>query len=213
MPKPIKYPPVLIVMDTASILREKILLWSFGLDEDRIHKSYAAVLYGRARWIGPLFKGEQITKNNLSNILLVIGADCECGLDKNWLQGTMLPLRWDKKCQVRVAKSLGFDPENPMIKMEISRIMRMGYFYPEGSNGRRENLTMSDQYLESSKPTDTKSDNRAPAATGIDVVSEKSVMVENNSPLKKSIFITAGIVTIIVISGLIIVFRRAKKNS
>ncbi|HIJ54466.1 MAG TPA: hypothetical protein HPP66_15160 [Planctomycetes bacterium] len=131
LPKPITHPPVLVVMDLKSVKREKILLWSLGLDSEEVSEPHAAVIYGRARWIGPLFKGEEITEDNLANVLFVIGADCECGLDHRWLQGTMLPARWTDKMQAKVAENLGFDPENPMIKMEMSMIIRRGsYSYP-----------------------------------------------------------------------------------
>ena len=131
LPKPITHPPVLVVMDLKSVKREKILLWSLGLDSEEVSEPHAAVIYGRGRWIGPLFKGEEITEDNLANVLFVIGADCECGLDHRWLQGTMLPARWTDKIQAKVAENLGFDPENPMIKMEMSMIIRRGsYSYP-----------------------------------------------------------------------------------
>ncbi len=39
----------------------------------------------------------------------------------------MLPIRWDQKTQAEVFQSLEFDPENPMVKMEISRILKKGY--------------------------------------------------------------------------------------
>ena len=40
------------------------------------------------------------------------------------MRGRMLPVKWDADRQTRLAKSLGFDPENPMIKLEVSRILR-----------------------------------------------------------------------------------------
>jgi hypothetical protein len=56
MPKPIANPPVLIVMDQESLSDEEILLWSMGLDGGKLSEPHAAVLYGRSRWMGPLFK-------------------------------------------------------------------------------------------------------------------------------------------------------------
>jgi len=139
MPKSIAHPPVLVEVDSESLSREKVLLWSLGLDPDNIDQPHAAVLYGRARWIGPMFVGEEITEDNLAAVLFVIGADCECGFDHRWLQGTMLPARWDEKLQAQAAESLGFDPENPMIKAEISWIVRRGYpVYPSVPLGYQE---------------------------------------------------------------------------
>ena len=91
-----------------------------------INEPHAAVFYGRGRWIGPLFKADMLNPDHLTELLFVIGADCECGLDHRWLQGTMLPARWDEGLQQKVVESLGFDPESPMVKMEMVSIIRRG---------------------------------------------------------------------------------------
>jgi len=126
MPKPIANAPEVVTLDAASLRDEEVLLWSLDLKPDDVNTPLAAVLYGRGRWIGPLFRGEQITQQNLERILFVIGADCECGLDHRWLQGTMLPARWDETLQDAVVQSLGLDPESPMVKMEMLSIVRRG---------------------------------------------------------------------------------------
>jgi hypothetical protein len=145
MPKPIAHPPVLVEVDSESLSREKVLLWSLGLEPNDIDQPHAAVLYGRGRWIGPMFVGEQITEDNLAAVLFVIGADCECGFDHRWLQGTMLPAQWDEKLQAQAVESLGFDPENPMIKAEISWIVRRGYpVYPSVPLGYQELVVESE---------------------------------------------------------------------
>ncbi len=133
LPKPIAHPPELVVMDSNSLAEERILLWSIGLEPKDVNEPHAIIIYGRARWVGPLFKGEQITEDDLGSVLFVIGADCECGFDYRWLQGTMLPAKWDQKTHERAVESLGFDPESPMIKMEIGSIIGRGmggYAYP-----------------------------------------------------------------------------------
>ena len=38
----------------------------------------------------------------------------------------MLPVRWDEGLQQKVAESIGFDPEDPMVKMEMVSIVRRG---------------------------------------------------------------------------------------
>jgi len=133
LPKPIAHPPELVVMDSNSVADEQILLWSIGLEPKDVNEPHAIIIYGRTRWIGPLFKGEQITEDDLASVLFVIGADCECGFDYRWLQGTMLPAKWDQKTHERAVESLGFDPESPMIRMEIGSIIGRGmggYSYP-----------------------------------------------------------------------------------
>ena len=126
MPKPIAGVPQVVTLAAEDVPNEKVLLWSLGAEPVDINEPHAAVFYGRGRWIGPLFRGEQITKRNLERVLFVIGADCECGLDHRWLQGTMLPARWDEGLQAKVAETLGFDPESPMVKMEMISIVRRG---------------------------------------------------------------------------------------
>jgi hypothetical protein len=122
MPKAVAEPPAMIVLDAAALLQERILLWSLGLEATRTALPRAVVLYGRARWIGPLMKGEEISEPNLTGLLSIIGADCECGLDVAWTLGTRLPVRWEEARHAQVAKALGFDPENPLVKVEVSRI-------------------------------------------------------------------------------------------
>jgi hypothetical protein len=128
MPKAIEKPPRLIVMSPESFSRERTLLWSLGVGEDAEarREPHAAVIYGRGRRIGSLLRGEKITVNEVFNVLSVIGESCECGIDRDWLLGLMLPLRWNQETQSETAKSLGFDVEDPMVKTEISQILSRG---------------------------------------------------------------------------------------
>jgi hypothetical protein len=126
LPKPIKRPPELVVLDQKSLTREQVLLWTLRVKAEDVNQPHAAVFYGRGHWIGPLFEGETLTADNLTQLLSVIGEDCECSLDHRWLQGTMLPARWDETLQQKVTQSLGFDPESPMTKMEMVSIIRRG---------------------------------------------------------------------------------------
>ncbi|MBN2271761.1 MAG: hypothetical protein JXN61_14175 [Sedimentisphaerales bacterium] len=126
MPKEIGGPPVMMVMDSNCLADEEVLLWSLGLKPSDVNEPLAVIIYGKARWIGPVFRGEQVNEDDLASVLFVIGADCECGLDYRWIQGTMLPARWDEKTHALAVESLGFDPESPMIKMEIGSIIGRG---------------------------------------------------------------------------------------
>jgi hypothetical protein len=114
------------VIPPDSFSQEKILLWSLGLKERELGKPFVTALYGRGRQIGPLLESEKITRDRLFNILSVVGADCSCELDRNWIKGPMIPLKWEEKIQSKLAKLLGFDPENPMVKMEVSQILSTG---------------------------------------------------------------------------------------
>jgi hypothetical protein len=125
MTRPIEKPPRLIVISPELSSQERILLWSLGVNGTGVDFPCVAVIYGRGRQVGPVFEGEGIAVNKVFNILSVIGESCECGLDKGWILGTMLPLKWGEKTQSKVAKSLGFDAESPMVKTEVSQILSL----------------------------------------------------------------------------------------
>ena len=215
LPKPIAHPPVLIVVSQASLSQENILLWSLGLDKDKLDQPHAAVLYGRGRWVGPMFKGEQITQDNLTAVLFVIGEDCECGFDHRWLQGTMLPARWDENLLSSAAESLGFDPESPMIKAEISWIVGRGSSsYPDvplgyqelvvesqpegGDDAGHPQAAIEDATQPSLQPAQEKS---GPGTTGVPAKHRPS----------SGVALVASLAALIIAIGLFIVFR-ARKN-
>lgn len=209
LPKPIAHPPVLVEMETKSLSTEKILLWSLGLDDAEVSEPRAAVIYGRGRWIGPMFRGEEITEDNLANVLFVIGQDCECGLDHRWLQGTMLPAKWTDKMQASVAENLGFDPESPMIKMEMSLIVRRGsYSYPGVPFGYREfavepNYTMEERRNSPNDVDYTTMSDSSPE----DPISEPNLSVEQDSPFRNTIFLLVGLCFLVFTAGFVILVR------
>ncbi len=127
LPKKIDIPPILLTISNND--PDYILRWSLGVDSAKLQKPMMAIIYGRGRWIGPILEGEMISKRNLSELLLIVGADCECGIDKDWMRGTMIPASWNEKSRKDVALNLEFDPENPLIKKEVRHILRMGEFY------------------------------------------------------------------------------------
>jgi hypothetical protein len=209
LPKPIAHPPVLVEMETKSLSTEKILLWSLGLDDAEVSEPRAAVIYGRGRWIGPMFSGEEITEDNLANVLFVIGQDCECGLDHRWLQGTMLPAKWTDKMQARVAENLGFDPESPMIKMEMSLIVRRGsYSYPGVPFGYREFVVEPNYTTEERRNSPNDADyTTMPDSSPEDPISEPNLSVEQDSPFRNSIFLLVGLCFLVFTAGIVILVR------
>jgi hypothetical protein len=122
LPKAIAAPPGLVVLEAAALATEQILLWSLGLDLAPTSSPRAVLVYGRARWFGPVMHGDEISEANLTRLLSIVGADCECGLDAVWTLGTRLPVRWDEARHAQAVKSLGFDPEHPLVRVEVSRI-------------------------------------------------------------------------------------------
>ena len=120
--KDIAKPPRLHVLARNAAASERVALWSLGIDLDD-PAAQMAILYGRGRQIGRVLKGPQLNDRTVHAVLNTIGLSCECGLDRSWMQGAMLPLKWGEDIQRRVAGHLGFDPENPAIKMEMSQIL------------------------------------------------------------------------------------------
>jgi hypothetical protein len=212
MPKPIAHPPVFAVMDSNSFKGERILLWSLGLDGEEVSEPHAVVIYGRGRWIGPMFKGKEITEDNLANVLFVIGQDCECGLDHRWLQGTMLPARWTDKMQAQVAENLGFDPENPMIKMEMSLIVRRGsYSYPAVPFGYQEIVIEPNSAMEERLNSPEKVEYIAmPKSNQVELISERYPLAEGNSPFRNTILLLVGLCVLVLTSGIVILVRAKK---
>ena len=231
LPKAIAKGPALVVVGREDFAEEENLLWSLGLDSEEISEPRAAIIYGRARWIGPLIKAERITEDILINLLYIIGADCECGLDRRWMQGTMLAVRWDEKTQARVAKNLGFDPESPLIKAEISRIMRMGMAsYPGVPLGYQE-LVVEFESETASEPDESAVDvpDMLAAESAIDIpnvpklepiavqtkpapAEQTQVPIDVELVPQKPLYIMVGLGFVVVAAGLIIVIRSARKN-
>ena len=132
--KEIKNPPVLVSLSRAEAVSDKVLLWSLGIDPESVGAN-VAILYGRGRTIGSVLTGDNISEQELFRIVATIGLDCECGLDRSWMQGKMIPLKWGSTVQTRVAGLLGFDAEDPRIKMEMSQILSKS---SKGNGGGRQ---------------------------------------------------------------------------
>ena len=124
LPKAISKPPVLLKISRQQHKQEKILLWSMGIDAENITQTHAITFYGRGRRMGSVLSGKDITEEMLLAFLYVIGADCECGLDRSWMQGNMMPAKWSRDQLKILSEQLGFDTEHPMIKIEMSQIIR-----------------------------------------------------------------------------------------
>ena len=125
LPKPVRAKIPVISLDAEQFRRERVLLWGLGMDPDA-DMPQAAVIYGRGRRMGPVLAGDMVTGTAFLNLLSVVGADCECGLDHSWKLGQMMPLKWGYREQEALTRMLGFDVEHPRVKAEMSRILRFG---------------------------------------------------------------------------------------
>ena len=104
---------------------EQAFLWSLGIEEVT-DAPRVVILYGRGRMIGPVLDGDRLNRESISAILDTIGLNCECGLDRKWMQGAMVPLKWDRDRKQQMATQLGFNPESPEIRIEMSQILAKG---------------------------------------------------------------------------------------
>ena len=205
MPKPIEGPPQMIVISEEDFSKEKVLLWSLNAGGKETGQTQVVILYGRGRRIGPVLKGKEITRDNIFSLLAIIGADCECGLDRSVMLGKMIPLRWEKEIQAELSHQLGFDVENPIIKMEMSQILSLSPDLQEGKNSKsplsayREGIIRFDSV--SSSPTVSSNLFRAPEAS--------ESHSTDNFIIYLLLYSTGGILTIVLVFGCF-VFLRAK---
>jgi len=174
LPHPVNTPPYIITIKPEETEQESVMLWSLGWDKKDAAHPAVAMMYGRARRMGPILKGDRIRQDIIENMLRYIGEDCECGLDKSWMLGTMLPLRWDSNLMAGVVKHHGFDAENPMVISEMSKIISVTP-QKSGSTGK---VDMLYGYSENSIKTG-----------GDEEENSKSKNIENNtkSSNKKSV--------------------------
>ncbi|MDO5977407.1 hypothetical protein [Flavivirga spongiicola] len=134
MPKQVEVGPDMIVIPSSQFDKEKVLLWSLGI-EKKPEKPIAFVIYGKGRIMGEKIDYESIVKGDVYKLLSIIGADCECGLDRKWMLGYQIPLNWPKKTRQGLSDRLGFDVDNPMVLTEMSRILAIENKVPKDPDG------------------------------------------------------------------------------
>ena len=200
LPKPVDHPPELIMVKKNDIQNESILLWSLGWKEADKNEPAVAVIYGRGRRMGPLLKGEQITENVVENMMRFVGADCECGLDRTWMLGTMVPLRWGSQRQREIVHQYGFDADNPMVVSEMSQILSVSPARVNKSQDSGNLYGYSEGVLKLSNSVSTEEQST--------VNSEHTLF-----NLKRALFLIIFIFLMIFIAGGIIFIRAQRRNS
>lgn len=103
---------------------EAVLLWSMGLDAEP--RAAVALVYGRGKLAAPAMVGEAITLTETLAQLALVGDSCECDTPRDWFGQPRLPMAWTDRQRARAASELGFDPESPMVKSEVVRILERG---------------------------------------------------------------------------------------
>ena len=134
MPKQVEKGPNLKVISSENFDVEKVLLWSLGIDEIPEHPM-VFVFYGKGRIMGEAIGFEGIKRGDVFKHLSIIGADCECGLDRKWMLGYQVPLNWPNTLRQGLSDRLGFDVDNPMILAEMSRILAIENKSPKNPDG------------------------------------------------------------------------------
>jgi hypothetical protein len=206
MPKPVKNPPQMVVLPRQEVKAESVLLWSLGEQSIEMEEPRVAVLYSRGRRIGPLLKGKEINRENIFNLLAIIGADCECGLDRSVMLGRMIPIRWEREYEERLIHLLGFDVENPLIKSEMQQILSMPQALQSGQHAKNPLSAYKEGIIEfDSEPiVPTVSSNPFRISDGEDTSnSEKSI-------IHVSLYSLGGVFIIILIIGCVIAIRSRK---
>lgn len=101
------------------------LLWSLGFAPGGQHadaQPAAVVMFGKVRRLGPVMSGEA-TPGEIYQRLALAGQSCECELDTTWVYGEPAPIIWDATRRQHTFESLLFDPEDPLVRAEISHIL------------------------------------------------------------------------------------------
>ncbi|MCK4700312.1 MAG: hypothetical protein KAT38_08255, partial [Bacteroidales bacterium] len=192
-----------------SISDENILIWSLGFDRAIIKSPEIAILYGRGRLMGPVLKNEQITKSNIFNLLSIVYADCECGLDRRWKLGTMIPLRWETKVQNELVKQLDFDVEDPMIRSEMSQILSVDI----STTTRKKELSNPLDYNlfgYHEEPGESVEDTNSQQLSSSQI--QDLYSSSKTRPFIKIVLFSTGILVLIIITISIFILLKAKKR-
>ena len=195
MPKVVNKPPKIIVISHNKINDEKVLLFSLGITGKNKDDAHLTVIYGRGKLAGHLLTGEQINSGRIYNLLSLVGADCECGIDNSWIMGDMIPLRWGPSQQADLSDQLGFDVENPFVKTEMSQIISLNRNLPNSINPLENNiLGFAKGSLEISD-----AENPIPKITAEEI--RRTFLpgnIQKNDFLLKRIIITIGLIVLVI---------------
>lgn len=121
LPRPIAFPLRKIVVRADNRQHQPLLNWL--LDNHDASSPLLAVVYGRGRMAGSVMKGSGLTLQEVLAQLALVGQSCECETDRAWLDESSLPFRWDSATRGRASSFLGFDPDSPLVRAEMLRIV------------------------------------------------------------------------------------------
>ena len=191
MPKKVDNPPQVLQITEANAGAERILLNSLGFRE-LPEQPYAVVVYGRGRFMGKPLTVEEVEQGLVYKYLAMIGADCECNLDRQWMLGTQLPLSWDEATRQQLAEGLTFDVDNPSILAEMSRILSKEEVTGESTTSFTPETIDLDEVFQSSTHQQKETD-------------------DTESLMPQSIFITLLLLLFVAVFISILIFRKSKQ--
>lgn len=140
LPKPIDLPPQLLVVSQEQTADEKVFLWSLGIDPEQFEEAQLTIVFGRCRLLGPPMPVPGTTRPQILRRLAAVGQDCECELDRSVMRGQMVLHEWTAQEESTAASMLGFDPGNPLVQVEIQRILSRG---PVGDRPPAESIDLA----------------------------------------------------------------------
>ncbi|MCM4151029.1 hypothetical protein DHD05_05435 [Arenibacter sp. N53] len=197
MPKLVKIGPNMKVISQNNFEEEKSLLWSLGI-EQAPKEPIAFIVYGRGRIMGEKIGLKDIKNDHIYKLLSIIGADCECGLDRKWMLGYQIPLNWPQNIRQGLSDDLGFDVDNPMILAEMSRILAIENKVPKDPN----NVSFEPLVLDLDEEFNE-----------IPEIMHQPIKVEKDGELKIEQTVTYAIIflAIALLLGLFIILKRKNK--
>ncbi len=178
----------LIKLSLSDRTDETILLNTLGVDETN-RQPLLAIIYGRGRMAGNLLVGNEITAKRIFNKLVLMGTDCECGINLSPLLERTLPLNWPNKLRQEITKMLDFDVDNPIIMAEMSRILAKG-----AANNQADLASIDAEIFEIKKKSETPEVNKY-----------KTI---NSKVLSHTIIVLIILIALVLIGGLIVYYLK-----
>ncbi len=138
LPRPIAFPLRKMVISRSEAVQQPVLPWVLGRDAED-SAALLAVVYGRGRLAGPAMTGRSLAIQETLAQLALVGQSCECETDRAWLEEATLPFRWDPTTRNRASSLLGFDPDSPLVRAEMLRIVSQGKKSSRSTDNRSAN--------------------------------------------------------------------------
>ena len=131
LPRPIAHPMRVVFLSQSEQPDEKLLVWALCGRETSKEKeltvaSRVAVVYGKGRLAGNVLVGDEISVREILGQLALVGESCECETSREWMKENSIPFLWNAKQAQAAPNELGFDPNSPLVRAEMIRIISQG---------------------------------------------------------------------------------------